>query len=231
MPKQKRSNKRQRRARDNEFAPKRAQTTSIPRKIWIMPDRLVTDLSYYGRTSLTILTGEVTAARRWSPTKAYDIDPSIGSTPTAGYSEWAALYGSFRVISASAKFSAVSSSSTSGVSAVLLPLNIDPGSAPADSVVAEWPSNTYAKSKMLGFIGSPPTTLSMRMTTEKIFGSAMVRFDDNFSGLTSGTGPINNWFFAFGLIADSAVAAPLRVPYENNFVLRVEFFDRRSLSS
>ncbi len=196
-----------------------------------MPDRLVTDLSYYGRTTITIPTGSITAARRWRPSNPYDIDPTIGSTPTAGFSEWAAIYASFRTISASAKFTAVSPSNTVGLSMALLPLNIDPTSSPTDATVAEWPSNPYSKSKMMGLQGAPPTTLSSRMTTEKIFGSAMVRFDDNFSGLTSGTGPVNNWFFAFGVIADSAVAANVVVPYENHFVIRVEFFDRRVLTS
>jgi hypothetical protein len=72
-------------------------------------------------------------------------------------------------------------------------------------------------------------TLSTRMSTEKIFGSKAVYFDDNFSSLVT-TIPANNWYWFIGVIAATTVASSaLTVTISVEIELDVEFFCRKEL--
>jgi hypothetical protein len=74
-------------------------------------------------------------------------------------------------------------------------------------------------------IGAPPCVVSREMSTERIFGSKMVYFDDAFQSVIN-TIPANNWFWAIGLLTPSLVAAPLTVTLVWEIEMGVEFFDR-----
>jgi hypothetical protein len=91
--------------------------------------------------------------------------------------------------------------------------------------------NPYKILKMIGANGAPPVKLQKHMSTEKIFGSKMVYFDDNFSSLTNNN-PANNWFWAVGILAPLPIATTAWVLTSLIVItLEVEFFARKELLS
>jgi len=201
-------------------------------RMFNMPDRMVTELVFYTRLQVLIPTGSQSAAYRWRPTNAFDIDPTVGSTAAAGFTEFAAFYTSYRVLGSSIVVSTQNPSSTLAASMVVVPLNLDPTGTPSATVINSWASNSYGKHKLIGFSGALATTLKCSISTEKIYGSLTSRFDDNFIGLTSGSvAPANNWFWALGLIADGVLGSNLPISVETTIKIRCEFFDRKQLNT
>lgn len=205
------------------------QLVTIPRSIDLLfPDRFQVRMMYSGLTTFTLAVGASVSSRRWTPSAAYDVDPLLGSTAVPGFSELAGLYNNYRVISSGLRIEFVSNDARSG-RLVLLPLNTDPGSAPSSAVTDSWPNNPYMKSVLIPPTGAEPRVVESKMSTEKIFGSKMVHFDDNFMALTNAI-PNNNWFWAI------AVTSPILVATSSWVVttvvaisLEVEFFARKEL--
>jgi len=195
-----------------------------------VPDKMFTRLKYSGFGNATINVGSIITTRRYRPTAVYDVDPSLGSTATPGFAELAALYGSYRVARSHIKLQ-VSPCNSNGLSLVVLPLNVDPGSSPSNATVQSWPMNPYAKYKLLAGTGGPVSTIQHVMSTEQIFGSKAVYFDDNFASLVS-TNPINNWYWVIGFINNSTVSgSAIQIGFLTEIEMDVEFFNRTELLS
>jgi len=193
----------------------------------IMPDRLYTRLTYNGSKAFVTLTGASQVAYRWTPSAAYDIDPLLGSTTTVGYTEISAFYNNYRVLASTLKIQSATQA-TVGCTAVILPLNADPGATPSNAVVASWFNNPYNKRAVMRTAGSPTRVISRKMSTEKIYGSKTVYFDDNFASLTN-TVPNNNWYWAVATVYSGAVAANQTVLIEVDITIDVEFYSRKVL--
>lgn len=201
---------------------------SLPRQVTsIISDRLMTRLTYKGMQNLQIALGNVHVARRWQPSAAYDVDPLLGSTTMVGFSEMALLYGNYRVVRSHVLFR-VCNTSTQPIEMILIPLNTDPGSTPTLATVDSWVNNAYGKVKLVPAIGAPPVTIKHSMSTEKIYGSKMVYFDDNFAALVNAI-PVNNWYWALALRAPAAVTVAQTFVIEIDFFMDVEFYSRRNL--
>jgi hypothetical protein len=169
-------------------------------------------------------------AFRYRPSAAYDVDPVLGSTTMPGFTELAGIYNSYRVTKSKFRFEIVSNDARTG-SVVLIPLNTDPTGAPGATTVESWPMNPYRVYKMIPPTGARPVILEKTMSTEKIFGSKAVYFDDNFMSLTN-TIPNNNWFWAVGIhspvpIATTAWSCTSLIV----ITIHVEFFNRKELLS
>jgi len=204
--------------------------TRLPRTVnVIMPDKLMTRLSYKGVGVFTIAAAAQVFARRWTPTAAYDVDPLLGSTTMVGYTEMAAFYDVYRVAKSSvtARFANIT---TTPLQAIVIPLNKDPGTTPSAVTVQEWINNAYGKVKLIPNTGGPVTSISSRMSTEKIYGSKMVYFDDNFASATNAI-PANNWFWAIAISAAVPVGGATSVIVETDFIIDVEFYSRKNMNS
>jgi hypothetical protein len=194
------------------------------RSALIVSDRITTRLSYAGISALAVPLGGV-AAIRYRPTAVFDVDPLLGSTSVPGFNELAALFFNYRVFMSMIKIKVVGGIAPTSV--VLLPLNADPTGAPGALTVQSWTSNSYRDFKLVPASGGPVTNLSCTMSTEKIFGSKMVLFDDNFASAT-GTIPVNNWYWAIGAI-NSAGGAATTCTLTVEIDMGVEFFTRRTV--
>ena len=195
-----------------------------------MPDRYITKLQYNGLGNLTVPTTGTSVGSRYRPTSAYDVDPLIASTSTPYFAEFAAIYGSYRVVSSKfvIKTTAQVNTSGQGVLMVITPLNLDPGASPSGATVNSWLEQPYSKKGMVGTAGSPELVLEQVMSTEKIFGSKMVYFDDNFSSSTAGI-PTNNWYWGVGAITATAPISALIVNVFLCIQMEVEFYNRKQL--
>lgn len=201
---------------------------SLPRTVTnIIPDRMMTRLAYKGVATFTIPASSQHFARRWLPSAAYDLDPLLGSTTVVGYNELAALYNRYRVVR-SRMIARFANTSGTPVVCVLLPLNADPGSSPSLATVEAWQNNPYAATKLCPTTGAPPVALSRSMSTEKINGSKMVYFDDNYTALINAI-PVNNWYWGVTVIASSAVASATGIVVETEIFIDVEFYNRTIL--
>jgi len=204
----------------------RPQTSmTIPNSIGIIADKLRVHLTFNKSTGVSLATlpyGVIS----FRPTAAYDVDPTLGSTVTPGFQEWAAFYGSYRVLSSRIVIRATNPSNAVPVSVCIVPTNVFAGSSPSANYTNALKEQAYNKWKMIGLVGSPPITLSNQMTSEKIFGTKAVIFDDNFSALTNAI-PANNWFWTIGLTAPSTVSQLIYL--DISVIIDVEFFNRVTL--
>jgi len=196
----------------------------IPRSVGlIMPDRYVTNLKYWKALTYNLSVTNY-GSQRFSPSNAFDVDPLIGGTAMSGFLELVALYGSYRVVSSKCKLEFANPSSTVPLKVWLCPVNIDPGATPSLAYQLALPEQPYCKSKTAPLVGGPICTLSSKMSTERIYGSKMVLFDDNFSAPVTGS-PNNNWFWVVGCYGFAVIAG---ITYANVMIdVEVEFYDRK----
>jgi len=185
-------------------------------------------LRFTGYGSLTIPTTASTAGSRYRPTSAFDIDPLLGSTATPGFAEYAAFYNFYRVTASKITVEFVNTSAAQGVTCVVAPLTSDPGASPTTAQVNSYLEQPYAKHRLVGTSGSPAAKFVIEMSTEKITGSKLIYFDDNWNSGTATT-PINNWYWALGVIAPSTPAANQVVNIMFDIFIGCEFFGRKSL--
>jgi len=206
----------------SEFAGNLQTTYGLPRSLKVMPDRLLTRLDFFKSQSPAFV-ANITSFR-FQPTAAFDIDPLLGGTFPPGFAELSTLYASYRVVYSSIRVDTVAGSNVP-FRVIVVPLNIDPGAAASASTIVAWTSNPYAKSKLVPSAGGPTVVVSNEMTTEKIYGSAMVRFDDNFSSPVT-TIPANNWYWAIGCYTVYAtIANPPMI--DCKISIEIEFYDRK----
>lgn len=165
--------------------------------------------------------------RRWAPTAAYDVDPTLGSTTVVGFTELASLYGVYRVVRSHIIFR-VANMSLQPVQMILVPLNLDPGSSPSLATVDSWFNNPYGKVKLVPYRGGPTVSMKHSMSTEKLYGTKMVYFDDNFASAVT-TIPQNNWYWAIALRSPVAVPAGSDYVIEVDITMDVEFYSRKNL--
>jgi hypothetical protein len=203
---------------------------TIPKSLRVVPDRMYTRLCYEGMGPIVISNVVTFTAYRFRPSAAYDVDPLLGSTATPGFAEFAALYNRYRVTCSRCTMTLVNPSTALGLNLVVVPLNDDPGASPASAVVYSWPDNPYATNKMCGLAGSPPVTVSASMSTEAIFGSKSVYFDDINAALTNGV-PSVNWYWGVGVMAGSVPVANISITLIYKIEMGIEFYDRKVLQA
>lgn len=193
----------------------------------IISDKLQTRLSWSGVQNLIVPAGSATAAYRFRPTAAYDVDPALGSTAMPGYAELSALYASYRVVQSRLRVSLVSPTSGTAT-AVCVPMNEDIGASPTALVIDSLVGTPYNQYKVVPAAGGPPANFDILMSTEKMFGSKAVYFDDAFASLVS-TIPANNWFWVVALILPAIVGGAQGYTFMVRLDIDVEFFQRRFL--
>jgi hypothetical protein len=208
------------------------QMIKIPRNTFIMPDRLYTKLVFSGSNTATILAASNSVAVRFRPSSAFDVDPTIGGTTMPGFTELGLLYSSYRVTSSRIIVKSVlGTSSPAGTpTCVVLPLNLDPGGSPSAATVVSWPGNPFSNYKLLPTTGATVTTQVCSMSTEKIFGSKAVYFDDNYTALVSAS-PVLNWYWAIGFVISPSVASNVSVAYSIEIESGIEFFERKQMNN
>jgi hypothetical protein len=196
---------------------------TIPKSVGtFMPDRLKTTLRFWKSQAIP-LTSLTYGSVRFSPSAAFDMDPTVGSATAAGFNELAAIYSSYRVTESSALAEIVNTGDSPCVG-TLLPTNLDPGASPVANWVISSREQPYAVSKTGSLAGGPVCRLTQSMTTQKLFGNPMTKYDDNFAALVTAI-PVNNWYWVVTLYVLAVSPQAIIV----NFYMEVEidFYDRR----
>jgi len=194
-----------------------------------MPDRLVTNLEFIDTTSVLInQAGSLIASRRYRPTSVYDVDPALGSTTVIGFSELAALYGSYRTLKSNIVVE-ISNLEAFPLIGVVWPSNSDLGAnyGQLQAVLAS-PYSVHGNMSSKG--GIDRISLRQNLSTVKFVGSQTAITDDNYRSAVN-TIPTSNWYWNIGVWSltgtnlVSGSAALIRI------MMQVEFSQRNPLSA
>jgi len=200
----------------------------IPRQVGlILPDMYRTKLRFWKQVPFNFTATNVVGVR-FRPSSAFDVDPLFATTAMAGFTEMATIYASYRVIQSKCNVEVITASPANPTNIQLVPANMDPGATPPSAYVIAQREQPYAKFGLTGLSGSAPLKLTSVMKTQRMFGSRMIMYDDNFSSLTN-TSPVNNWFWV--ITGSVSVFDPNLTWVTITIDVDVQFFDRFTLNN
>ncbi len=195
----------------------------IPAKHGFAPDRIRVTLTFTG-THVLNNAGFIYANHRYSPTNVFDVDPTLGSSSTPGFAEWASLYRFYRLLSSSIQVTFLSQE-TFPVFAAVIPLNSDPGAN-----FNNGPSlfgNPKTRVAALATSGHTPSSISIGdTTTASIAGAANTNVLDFYTSAVT-TGPTNNWWWGIFLAPTANLVNG--VGYHFQIKMTVDFLERQNL--
>jgi len=221
MPQKKRRTKKTKGGRRRKWSPQvsNSSTLSGPR---ISPDELDTRLMFRKIGQFNSVATSLGVAE-FTPNAAYDVDPSLGSTETYGFDEYAALYSYYRVVTYS-YIVTVTNSGNSPLMAYVVNSNTQPSVSGTRWDL--YTTNPYCKSKLLAPVTGNPTTVTFRGTIScgKLLGSRAVETDDNYRALTTANPADLLWL---GIAGESiATAVGVVFTYDLRLTMHVRFYSR-----
>ncbi len=193
------------------------------------PSRLRTKLRF--SKFVTMSAAASTAANIiFAPTYAYDIDPTIGSTAMAGFSEYAQMYRFCRVQASNIVLHFANQQSFNVV-AYVTPVNTNPGANYAASTAQTFLANPFTRQAILGPLTGRNTAIVRHSeTTAKYAGAWNARVNDTYVGSTTGaSSPTNNWYWTVGVVGTASVSTGVDVLVTLD--IDIEFFELTNPSS
>lgn len=183
--------------RGKRFNKKRKQGNRPKASLTVMaPRRQRKEFAYSVVFNLTN-NGNQTVSRRFYTNGWYDMDPTVGSTAMAGFSEFMAIWNYFRGMSYRYQIT-LNNQEPITIQYVIFPSNTDPGTA--GTAVVSWVGLPHAKSGLLGAVGGQSrATIRGSNTIADIVGQN-VGYEDNYRG-TSSANPADLTYLAVGLNA------------------------------
>jgi hypothetical protein len=192
------------------------------------PSRIATRLRF--SKFVTISAAAATAANvRITPTFAYDVDPTVGSTSMAGFSEYAGMYRFYRVQKSMITVH-FANEQAFNVVVYVIPINSDPGANYSSTVAQQYLANPFCRQSILGPLTGRNTSIVRHRETTANYGGAWNRnVTDTYVGSTAGTTPSNNWFWSIGLVGTSNVSTGVDALITCD--VDIEFFELANPSS
>lgn len=189
-----------------------------------IPPEMDVQLSYPFIKTLSAAAAAV-AARLYT-NAAYDVDPTLGSTSTPGFAEWAALYNFYRVVAYSYDITFVNNEAFP-IIAWTLSSNTDPGLG-ATSVSS---SNPLGASLVLSAkTGLDKGMIARTHRVSHVIGSDAVEYEDNYRALVSGV-PADLAWLGFGIQSISGANVTNGASIFGHLRMFVRFYDRKILAS
>jgi hypothetical protein len=203
---------------DNNFQSLRSFTE-------VIPDRMCTKLKY--PFNFLLYNSVANLGRRFTPNNAYDVDPTLGSTSTPGFSEFAALYSYYRVHQYLVDFDAMNADPLA-VSVYICHTNVDPGTS---SGYQQYSCGAYGHNKAISPKGGMDKFhFRQKISIPKLVGAIDVTTDDSFRALTNG-GPTDTVYFGLGIGTISGANFTVGVDFNGYIEMWVEFYGRKNLLS
>lgn len=173
----------------------------IPKNIgWAFP-RLRANLRFH--KWININSAGVQAANvRFSPTFAYDVDPTVASTSMPGFTEYGSMYRLYRVNKATLSCEFANTEAFT-VTCYSCPVNQDPGANYNSTNAQTYLSQRNSKSACVGpLTGNGIATIKDSQSTAEFGGARNLQVIDNYCGSTSGgVVPSNNWWWTVGILS------------------------------
>jgi hypothetical protein len=167
------------------------------------------------------------ASKRYRMNSAYDPDPNLGSGSIAGFSEWAAFYGNYRVNGIMYEISIVNKEPVP-LQVVIAPTITDVGSN--YSAINELSEVPFAKSQIVSNSGGMDRCrFKGYIPMHEILGDKLkYKSDPQFSGLTTGN-PSTMFYLNVGAWTLGGAFSGQGVGMTLRFTYYVEFFGRKTL--
>lgn len=206
----------------NRWSPKvgHSSTRSTTR---IAPDELDVKLMYRRTEPLSNGSGG-SASKGFHSNGAYDVDPSLSSTETYGFDEYAALYTYYRVIGYSYEATFVNQASVEDAKpmmAYVLNTNVDP-SISGNSYGA-YSTNPHCRSKLISYLSPNMHTFRGSHTIAQITGTSACETADSFRALVSTIPSDLTWFT---IAVESIGGATVTSTVDVKLIMHVRFYSR-----
>jgi hypothetical protein len=195
----------------------RSSTLSRP---LIAPDELDARLVFRKYSVLSNGAAPIAAAT-FNPNAAYDVDPTVGSTETYGFDEYAALYSYYRVVAYDYD---VSFTNSHGYPCMVFAMNTNitlPGTN-----YGLYTTNPYCHSRLMAPYGGAPTTVRFRgrVPVSKLAGTPAAETADSFRAVTTGNPTDLTWLT---IAAEAIQGTDLQsVGYDIKITMHVRFYSR-----
>lgn len=164
------------------------------------------------------------AAKEWTPNAAYDVDPSLGSTETAGFDEYALLYSYYRVIGYRYKVEIVSRE-TDALAVYLFNTNTAITGTAYDVLTG----NPYCKYGQLGYYTGSGAKIKFSgyVSCAHLLGSAAVETADSLRAVTTGV-PTDLLYLTLAVQSNGTLANITNgISYIITLTMDVRFYGRR----
>jgi len=212
---------RQRLPRSAKFAAATKRSTTATRTR-IAPDELDIKLMFRKADKLTNGLGGV-VAKSFHTNAAYDVDPSVGSTETLGYDEYAALYSYYRVIGYSYQVTAINLTEQPVLFSVI---NAGLDATTQGSNFSLYATNPYCKSQLCPPIYNTGNTHVFRgsHTCAQFVGTPTIETADSFRAITSGIPSDLTWITIAG--ENVGGGTDITFTYDFKLIMHVRFYGR-----
>lgn len=141
--------------------------------------------------ALKSTTGVFAFGQRFTWNYAYDVDATLGSAAIPGFSEYAAMYGYYRVLRGIHTVR-ITNLETFSVFAMLQETNQDPGASPSNPPLQSGrPHRKWVEIAPAGD-GASQKTLVMKVHGNQILGSNAIQASSEFRGTPSGSVPVSD---------------------------------------
>lgn len=166
------------------------------------------------------------AAKRFTPNSAYDVDPTVGSTSTPGFAEYAALYTYYRVTHYTVNV-AFSNLDTTSTGLYICNTNTDPGTGGANYY--DYAQNALGTTATLGSVNGGNNTFRYRRRIDvaRILGMTPAQADSFRATTTSSPSDLVYW--GFGLRSNTATVLTHGAAYNGYIEVSVRFYARQEL--
>jgi hypothetical protein len=164
---------------------------------------------------------------------AYDVDTTLGSTTTPGFTEWSAFYGNYRVWSTAIRLEAVASGgSASSLATVCLVPNSSQATLPSTPAVwAVQPQAVHKNILMYNSGGTNKATFVRRYDTATIFRVTKQQFQTDFDfTATTSANPARQAYVAITILGNGSTSA-MSLLAQVYASMEIEFFNPIQLST
>jgi len=162
-------------------------------------------------------------AKSFHTNAAYDVDPTVGSTETLGFDEYAALYSYYRVIGYSYEFTVIN---TTEYPILFSVVNSNLDASTQGTNYSLYSTNPYCKSKLCPPLYNTGNTHTFRgsHTCAQITGTPSVETADSFRSVTSGLPTDLTWITIAG--ENVGGGTDINFVYDFKIIMHVRFYGR-----
>lgn len=190
------------------------------------PDRYMCKMRWSDTTYLRNNAGNQGVSWRIR-TSAYDPDPVWTTGAIPGFTELAAIYGSYRVAGVHYDLELCNNEATP-CQVAIVPTNFDLGANYLSASLADYP---YAKTRVLSRVtGDDKCRIRGYMSSYKLVGDAQTKYDTQWTSSTNANPTFNIWFNIQCILLNSASSLVTGISQKAVYTFYVEFFDRKNLA-
>jgi len=190
----------------------------------VCPDEVDVILTY--PAAGTLHNASLTVSQRWTPNAAYDVDPTLGSTSTPGFSEWAAMYTYYRVVSYDVDMMV---SNLEAFPLIVYSINTNEDPHLLGTGFIDYQTQPFSKTAIIGSLtGAANARFHHHVPCAKLLGSNAVDTADSLRAVTTGV-PADLLWYGLGIQAPPGSLCNNGVLFNLKIRMNIKFYGRQNL--